>query len=190
MTTNTIISVADYYGTKGARELVHRVKNNDVEAIAIMARAMAAVAIERLPADCILIPVPSHTGRASNTLDLAKQISALTGFPVFDIINGSHRDTWYSVKQQGVSAMDITTEFFDFKLLHEIAPHKAIIIDMVFDTGCTIAAISKLFNRPITILIYAKVKQNCASNSVQNTNCHTTIPNATPTKNQKKVTLG
>ncbi|NQZ06720.1 MAG: hypothetical protein HRT35_06110 [Algicola sp.] len=155
MTTNTIISVADYYGTKGARELVHRVKNNDVEAIAIMARVMAEIALERLPADSVLIPVPSHTGHATNTLQLAAQIALLTGFPVLDIVRGRMRNSWYTLKQNGVTASRITDAFFGFYLVDVIKHKTPVIVDNVFDTGQTIVTISKLFCQPIIVLTYA-----------------------------------
>ncbi|MCJ8274836.1 MAG: hypothetical protein MJK04_36220 [Psychrosphaera sp.] len=155
MTTNTIISVADYYGTKGARELVHRVKNNDVEAIAIMARAMAVVAIERLPAGSVLIPVPSHSGHATNTLQLAEQISLLTAFPVRDIVKGQEREPWYTLKHQGVMA--VTAEYFGFYLVGNTSFHTLVLIDSVFDTGRTTNAILEQMHKQVITIVYAVV---------------------------------
>jgi predicted amidophosphoribosyltransferase len=163
MTTNTIISVADYYGTKGASELVHRVKNNDVAAIEIMARAMAVVAMEYLPVDSVLIPVPSHTGHATNTLRLAEQISQLTGLQVLDIVKGKKREPWYALKQQNNLEKVITYEFFGFYLTDYTNDNEPVIVDTVRDTGCTINTIIKLFDKRPTTLIYAAVqKQNYA----------------------------
>lgn len=157
MTTNSIISVADYYGTKGARELVHRVKNNDVEAIAIMARALAVVALARLPADSVLVPVPSHTGHATNTLQLAKQISQLTGLPVLDIVKGRKRAPWYTLKLDALVEMDGSNQFFGFHLISDIKPYNPVIVDTVIDTGLTTKAIVKLFNKAALILTYGQV---------------------------------
>jgi hypothetical protein len=128
MTANTIISVADYYGTAGARELVHRVKNNDVEAIAIMARAMAKVAIEHLPTGNVLIPVPSHTRRATNTLQLSEQISQLTGLPVLDIIEGRKRAPWYKLKQREITIIHLSDDYFDFQLNASTPPPQVPVI--------------------------------------------------------------
>jgi predicted amidophosphoribosyltransferase len=157
MITNTIISVADYYGTTGARELVHRVKNNDVEAIAIVARAMAEVAIECLHAGSVLIPVPSHTGHATNTLLLAELISQLTGCPVLDIVKGRKRIPWYTLKHKGLTTKNITGDFFGFRLIDDTKTNIPIIPDAVFDTGSTANAIAKLFSKPFIIFAYARV---------------------------------
>ncbi len=157
MTINTIISVADYYGTKGARELAHRVKNNDVAAIATMARSMTAVAIEHLPANSVLIPMPSHTGHATNTLLLAEQISQITGFPVLGIVKGKERQPWYEMKLKGSTAKTITNDFFGFHLFGDTGALTPVIVDIVFDSGKTASAIAHLFTKQAIFLIYARV---------------------------------
>jgi hypothetical protein len=101
--------------------------------------------------------VPSHTGNATNTLQLAEQISQLAGFSVLDIVKGRKREPWYTLKQKEFTAIDITDEFFDFYLIGDTKTRTPVIIDTVFDIGRTTAVISKLFHTPVVILIHARV---------------------------------
>ena len=59
-----IMSVRDYYGDDGAREICHLIKEGDMKAIGEAAGLMATY----VGKGDILVPVPSRTGRATVTL--------------------------------------------------------------------------------------------------------------------------
>jgi predicted amidophosphoribosyltransferase len=107
--------------------------------------------------DRLLVPVPSQTGHATNTLQLAKQISQLTGLPVLDIVKGRKRASWYTLKLDALVGIDGTNKFFGFHLISDIKPYNPVIVDTVIDTGLTINAITKLFNKTALILTYGQV---------------------------------
>lgn len=138
---------ADYYRTLGARELCHRFKENDHDAIISIGTKMSNF----ITSDDSIIPVPSRSGKATNTLKLAEVISEITGAKVYDIIEGKSRPSIYYAKKRGdnLSLID-----FGFKLKDNI-PKNPVIIDAVLDTGTTIKAIQSLIPNS-KIVVYAR----------------------------------
>ena len=125
----------EYY-TGDARELCHAAKDGDIEAIMRMAREMGRYVS---PGD-ILVPVPSHTGRATMTLELAKQIAWNSGARVEDVLIGSSRKSLYELKKDGVSIPD---GFFGLRLVRPVEG-RTWLVDNVVATGSTAREALKL----------------------------------------------
>ena len=108
-----------------------------------------------LPPDSVLIPIPSHTGHATATLSLAKQLAKLSGLPMANIIKGNNREPLYTIKQ---NAQSIPPEFFGFYSTATISNKTPVLIDSVFDTGQTALNAARLFTaQSPTILTFASV---------------------------------
>lgn len=127
-----VISVTTY--NEKAKKLAHAVKDGDADAINIMAKEMAAM----VPANAVLIPMPSRSGRATNMKDLAEAISKITGAPVADVLTGKKRKSLYEAKKKGetISADDLKMQLIG-KLPNGKVP---VVVDNVLATGATFKA--------------------------------------------------
>lgn len=125
-----ILSVADYYRTPGAKDLAHRVKNGDPDAIKQMAAEMAV----KVPGNAVLIPIPSSTGQATATKALAEEISRIMGAPVADVLSGRTRPKLYDLKEHGKI---LRPEEFGYKLKADLPPGVPVLVDNVLATGTT-----------------------------------------------------
>lgn len=143
---------ADYYGTAGARELSHRFKNNDPEAIEIIAKKLSKF----VDSSDNLIPVPSRNGIATNTLELAYAISDITGSEVYDIITGKSRESLYAVKKRGDSVSSVD---FGYSLKGKI-PSNPVFIDGVYDTGTTLRNALRLIPNARIVVFAKTIKKN------------------------------
>ena len=126
--TPLINSVAYYYLTPEARELAHAVKNGNQAAILQMAKEMATIIPKGMP----IIPMPSHTGKATVTKQLADAIAQINGSQVHDILQGELREAWYDAKKEGKKGFD-----FGFHINGVIPNDTSALIDTVYDTGET-----------------------------------------------------
>lgn len=128
-----VTAAVDYYGDKGARQLAHAAKQGDEQSI----KAMAARMAPSIPAGSTLVPVPSRSGVATTSLQLANAIAAITGSPVSDVLRGSDRPSLYDAKHAGKT---LTTADFGYSLQADPGANP-VLIDNVFATGTTLAAI-------------------------------------------------
>lgn len=142
---------ADYYGTEGAREISHKFKNNDPNAIKVMARMMAKF----INSDDSLIPIPSRNGVATNTLDLVNALAKLTGARVSNILKGKPRESIYYIKKRGE---DVRSVDFGYKLMDKI-PDNPVLIDGVYDTGTTLRNVLNIIPNA-RIVVFAKTIRN------------------------------
>jgi hypothetical protein len=143
-----IQSVSNYYKTPNARELAHKLKDEDVEAIDYIAAEMSLM----VPENVALIPLPGRSGRAASSLQLALVISKLTGNPVMDVIEGVKRTSLYQLKTSG---QNIGENFFGLRLIQPISKLEFILIDGVCDTGITGISAAKLFKGDVSLLVHA-----------------------------------
>ena len=123
------------------RSIARMLKAGDGTAIAIAAGAMAR-AIR--PGD-VLIPVPSHDGRAHDTLLLADAISRITGSPVVEAIRGTVRDPIYDLKARGYLPDAEDLGFYRAADIPE--DRRAVFIDNVVGTGTTAVAARQALGR-------------------------------------------
>lgn len=144
-------SVAMYYGDKGKhRALCHAVKQNDDNAIRTMAEQMAKHIPHR---GVCLVPVPGHTGKATNILTLCNYLHDLTGAPVADCLIGNSRQPQYYAKKDGAS---LTEQELGYRQIKSLPPLKTpIIVDAVSDTGLTAKAAYHALGNRGSVMTYA-----------------------------------
>lgn len=122
-----VFNVHDY---QDASELAHLVKQGDTDAIMQMAQEMAT----KVPNNAVLIPMPSSSGRATVTLQLANEIAVITGSIVADVLVGNARESLYSLKKQNKS---LSNDDMGIKLMGEVPNGVPVIVDNVYATGTT-----------------------------------------------------
>ena len=140
----TFLSAGRYYD--GINQWVaHKIKEGDDDAIDYAARQMAAI----IPANAVLIPIPSHHGRADQTLRLAKALSSYTHLPLVDAIRGREHESQYEAKQRGYLLSEKEMGFY------RIAPiplnRTPCLIDNVVDTGTTAKAAVKVLGHAVVV---------------------------------------
>ena len=118
--------------------LTRALKSGNPEAIRRSAKLMAGM----VRPDTVLVPVPSHTGRAGYTLQLASELSRLTGAPVADILVSQPRASSYELKHQG---RVLEAGEMEFRLAGPSLPDKKImLVDNVVASGNTAKAAVEL----------------------------------------------
>ena len=129
-----ILSVGEY---SIYRELCNRVKTGERCSILEAAYLIA----DRIPflLTSVLIPMPSHLGYATDTLEICSEVSKLTGLSVLDALQGVERESLYYIKRNGKEVPD--PSFFGFHLVRDIpADLTPVIVDNVIATGQTMKA--------------------------------------------------
>lgn len=122
------------YRKDGRTETAHAMKEGANWAI----YKAAAEMVKYIPTNAVLVPMPSHTGRATYTLELCKRIARETAAEVCDYLRGKERETLYNLKKQGRRILPAKLGFY---LSQPIPSGKlVIIIDNVVATGTTAAA--------------------------------------------------
>lgn len=126
------VSVGSYRGNMD--RLARGVKSRDPKVIAEVADLMAPI----IPEDAVLVPAPSHSGEATDMLDVANAIAERTGVPVADVLRGAERGSQREAKRRGAPIasgdMGITME-------GELPEGKIpVVIDNVVDSGNTAEA--------------------------------------------------
>lgn len=94
--------------------------------------------VKYIPTNAVLVPMPSHTGRATYTKDLCRLIARETAAEVCDYLRGKERETLYNLKRQGRHVLPAKLGFYLSQPLP--AGKRVIIIDNVVATGTTAAA--------------------------------------------------
>lgn len=137
-----IKAVGEYYAYSN-REIAHALKNGDPAAIRTAAKAMSKLLTKSERR--LLIPVPSHVGKATYTLRLAEAIAkAGCGF-VYNVLKCPERETLYSLKLKGEP---IAPESLGFYLQSPVPEGWEIVfVDNVVATGTTAAACRALVGR-------------------------------------------
>lgn len=122
------------YRKDGRCETAHAMKEGASWAIIRAAREM----VRYIPKNAVLIPMPSHTGKATYTKELCRLIARDTAAEVRDILRGKERETLYTLKKQG---RHILPKKLGFYVTEEPPTGKhLIIIDNVVATGTTATA--------------------------------------------------
>ena len=129
-----ILALGDY---SAYRDICHKVKTSYRPFLREAAGMMADLLT--LPSDGVLIPMPSHLGYATDTLDLCKELSSLTGLPVMDILHGDMRESIHNLKSlTGEIPTDISLDFrFTRDVPSGLSP---LVVDNVIGTGFTTKA--------------------------------------------------
>lgn len=125
--------VAGYYQDLELNTLAKKIKDGDGLAIGLAAEKMSPL----VKKGDILVPVPSHNGRAEYTLTLSRQIAALTGAVVMDALAGEKRESSYLLKKKGIMSQ---AEDLGFRLMGEIPEGHVLVVDNVIASGNTARA--------------------------------------------------
>jgi predicted amidophosphoribosyltransferase len=136
------ISAGLYYDDSN-REIAHGIKAGDPVSIKVAAGQIASKLKGYAPSKTVIVPLPSHTGRANVTKDLAQAVANVHGSTVRDVLEmkpmGSSR---YAQKQADMIPQPI--QMFQREVRPSQDTH-IILLDNTIDTGATaFAAISQL----------------------------------------------
>lgn len=141
-TVQGVKAVGEYYSFSN-REIAHAIKDGDPAAIRTAAKAMSQLLTKS--EHRLLIPVPSHVGKATYTLRLAEAIAKAGCGMVYNVLKCTERETLYTRKQRGER---ITSDELGFYLQSPVPENWEIVfIDNVVATGTTAAACRSLVSR-------------------------------------------
>ncbi len=129
--------IVPYIQTNRYREvskLAHAVKKRNPEDIKQAAKMLKPYVVK----DAVLVPVPSHKGMATDTLDLARELGRITHTPVADVLKGNSRKSQYKAKKEGMPLSSKQLEIVKTKKLPE--NKIPVLIDNVVNTGNTAKA--------------------------------------------------
>ena len=148
-----IIAAREYYDGY-AQAIAHGIKQADFPSIVSASAEMAAFVNK----NDLLVPMPSHTGRATATLELATLIASRVQASVADALTGCHRVSLYEHEKRGGLRSDI-----ELGLQVDVAAiggfkGRIIVIDNAAHSGATAQAAEAAFKRVglcATVLVYA-----------------------------------
>lgn len=149
-----------YYGSNHARELAHRMKENDIAAIRTMAKDLAGF----VKAGCVLVPIPNRYGFATNTLSLAKMIvrESKREAKIANVLKGCARASLYDCKKEGLR---LDQSYFGFYLAAPLPSGKHImLVDNVLASGLTATAALELV--PSAHILVHSVARNAFEPSI------------------------
>lgn len=137
-----------YYEDGGTRSIARRLKRQEDAAIQKAASELSKF----IPENCVLVPMPSHTGVPVAMKTLCKEIAKRTHSTVIYAIQGAHRETLYAVKKRGQTLSEQELAFVQVKPLP--LNKDVIVIDNVVDSGRTALAACHAIQNSI-VLAYA-----------------------------------
>ena len=146
-----LIAVGNYK-VKRFNKFAQGIKNNRMIDIILSANLMSKF----VEGDCVLVPVPSRHGYATNTLKLANIIAKRTGAEVLNILEGRSRESFCELKRLGKTY--IKGDFFGFRLKENASVpknRKLVLIDNVYATGKTAENAQKAVGQECEILVLA-----------------------------------
>lgn len=137
------IAVGGYRGQLD--RLARGVKSRDPKVISEVADLMAPL----VPKDAVLVPAPSHSGKATDMLDLTKAIAERAGVPMADVLSGTERESQKEAKRKGQA---IASAEMGIEQTGELpAGRIPIVIDNVVNTGNTAEACVKALGRGMVL---------------------------------------
>lgn len=125
--------VAGCYQNFELNTLAKKIKDGDRIAIRLAAEKMSPL----VKKGDILVPVPSHNGRAEYTLTLSRQIATLTGAVVMDALAGEKRESSYLLKKKGIM---LQAGDLGFRLVGQKPEGHVLVVDNVIASGNTARA--------------------------------------------------
>ena len=144
----TLASLGGNYA-KRIRYLCHAVKEGDIVAIDEASLIMA----KYVPSGSILIPIPSHGGKATYTLKLAQFIAKRSKSKVMDIVSSPSRERMYNLKMKNVNIQNVNLNFTsaaddDGNIANRLSSvRNVILIDNVVSSGVTYEQAQKEIKR-------------------------------------------
>ena len=112
----------------------------------------------RIPANAVLVPVPSHLGYATDTLILAKALGERTDVPVMDVLKSAPRERQYDVKK--ATGLPLAASQLGIYMEGELPKGKMpFVIDNVVNSGNTAEACVKALGYGIVYSLASAVSQ-------------------------------
>lgn len=148
MKTCKITYVRDY---QNVRTLSRNMKNN-IEAL----QKVASMLQPFVTSKDILIPIPSHTGRATYMLDVADILRQKTGCKIMNILRCEPHESICEMKKK----KDFSWPNIFSGCNPKWIPDNAILLDNVLDTGSTYFAAQLALGKLMNILVISKTKCN------------------------------
>lgn len=145
------MSVGTYNNLK---RLAKGVKTRDKALIKEAADLIAPL----IPDNAVLIPAPSHSGTATDMLDLAKAIAEVTGSEVADVLRSAPRESQYQAKK--TTGVPMASKQLGIAVEGEIPADKTpIIIDNVVDSGNTAEACVQAVGKGVVVTLADSAEQ-------------------------------
>lgn len=145
------MSVGTYNNLK---RLAKGVKTRDAALIKEAADLIAPL----IPDNAVLIPAPSHSGTATDMLDLAKAIAEVTGSEVADVLRSAPRESQYQAKK--TTGVPMASKQLGIAVEGEIPADKTpIIIDNVVDSGNTAEACVQAVGKGVVVTLADSAEQ-------------------------------
>lgn len=111
-----------------------------------------------IPDNAVLIPAPSHDGRATDMLDLAKAVAEITGSEVADVLRSAPRESQYQAKK--ATGVPMASKQLGIAVEGEIPADKTpIIIDNVVDSGNTAEACVQAVGKGVVVTLADSAEQ-------------------------------
>lgn len=111
-----------------------------------------------IPDNAVLIPAPSHSGTATDMLDLAKAIAEVTGSEVADVLRSVPRESQYQTKK--TTGVPMASKQLGIAVEGEIPADKTpIIIDNVVDSGNTAEACVQAVGKGVVVTLADSAEQ-------------------------------
>lgn len=145
------MSVGTYNNLK---RLAKGVKTRDAALIKEAADLIAPL----IPDNAVLIPAPSHSGTATDMLDLAKAIAEVTGSEVADVLRSAPRESQYQAKK--TTGVPMASKQLGIAVEGDIPADKTpIIIDNVVDSGNTAEACVQAVGKGVVVTLADSAEQ-------------------------------
>ncbi len=145
--SGAVVGVHDYYGEPGIRELEHAFKAGDPAAIEQVCADLAPY----VPADAVLVAMPGRTGRATNTAELVRCLSSVTGRPWSVALVGDSRPSLCDAKREGRPLPEL-----HLRVEGRLPPGRPVVVDHVLATGSTAeAALNAFPEGSASVLVHA-----------------------------------
>ncbi len=143
-------------------QLARNVKSDDFavwrEAVNEAADRMAPLIDSFAPDKAVLVPAPSHDGKATNMLPLANAISHRTGIVVADVLVSEPRQSQYEAKRE--TGKPLTSEQLGIRMEGELPQGKLpIVIDNVVNSGNTAEACIKALGKGMVLSVASATSQ-------------------------------
>lgn len=108
--------------------------------------------------DSVLVPMPSHLGFSTYTLDLCNAIGKIKQCSVIDALRCNEHETIFSMKKNGVSMWKIN---LGMRLVENIPDDAEVfLIDNVIDTGKTARSAANAIGMDCIVLAYAMTNKH------------------------------
>lgn len=136
------------------KRLAKGVKTRDAAIIREAAEKIAPL----IPDNAVLVPTPSHTGRATDMLDLTNAIAEITGSEVADILRSAPRESQYQAKKETGTPM--ASQQLGIMMEGTVPADKtAIVIDNVVDSGNTAEACIQALGKGVVVTLADSAEQ-------------------------------